>query len=166
MTGKGDVTVYTGTGSKPGGTGGYVERHKSIEPGAKCVNSSQGVICKTPDGNYQAFIWNTLEGGSPMPYTGNWSAGKQEPRDPGVVGGKTEEIKESGHFAPVVSHDGSGGGGGNGGGGDPSIWDDGNWYGGIFGGGTVFPDSGGPLPIDPDRGNYYTADDIEKNTKK
>jgi hypothetical protein len=94
---------------------------------------------------------NTIDGGSPMPYTGNWSGGKYQPGDPGTIGGKNGE-NDSGRLMPVVRNSGMGYQGGGGGGNSTdgtSVWDDGNWYGGIFGGGGVFPESGGALPIDP-----------------
>jgi hypothetical protein len=90
-----------------------------------------------------------VDGGSPMPYTGNWSGGKSDPKDPGTIGGADKE-NDNGKLMPVLRHGGRGyqGGGGNGTE-DPSPWDDGNWYGGIFSGGGVHTDSGGGLPIDP-----------------
>jgi hypothetical protein len=101
---------------------------------------------------------NTPEEGNPMPYTGSGHWGNDKPRDPGTIGGATEEIRESGNFAPVVMKGGKSGGGGSNAGDDPSIWDDGNWYGGIFGGGY----SGS----DPDNPDYYTPNVLENTTKK
>jgi hypothetical protein len=115
-------------------------------------NSGFTVSWGTKDGSPYVKVGtygNTIDGGSPTPYTGNWSGGKYQPGDPGTIGGKNGE-NDSGRLMPVIRNSGMGYQGGGGGGNDsPSVWDDGNWYGGIFGGGDVYTDSGGALPIDP-----------------
>jgi hypothetical protein len=116
------------------------------------VCGDQSVYVVTTNGESgMVYAWyrNTVDGGNPMPYTGNWSDGKFQPGDPGTKGGKNEE-DDGGRVMPVIHNSGMGdqGGGGNSTDG-PSEWDDGNWYGGIFGGGGVYTDSGGALPIDP-----------------
>lgn len=119
-----------------------------------------GGLVTCGDGTYYSLSWgdgvvivvkhgNLFEGGNPMPYTGsNW--GIEQPKNPGTIGGKEGENDDA-KLMPVIRNGGQGyqGGGGTNATDGPSEWDDGNWYGGIFGGGDVFTDNGGPLPIDP-----------------
>jgi hypothetical protein len=133
--------------------GGYVS----------CGNGGGLTLTWGPDGAGNTRVsmtytkGNTIDGGSPMPYTGSGHWGSEQPRDPGTIGGGTEEIRESGHFAPVVTSDGRSGGGGGGGnaGDEPSIWDDGHWYGGLWG------SAGGHRTIDPGDPDYYTPDKLD-----
>jgi hypothetical protein len=122
---------------------------------------SAAVICKDKSKGAYIIEWNkqgstmfhtksnTFEGGSPMPYTGGFW-GIEAPKNPGTIGGRDGENDDA-KLMPVIRNSGLGyqGGGGTNATDGPGSWDDGNWYGGIFGGGDVFSDNGGPLPIDP-----------------
>jgi hypothetical protein len=122
---------------------------------------SAAVICKDKSKGAYIIEWNkqgstmfhtksnTFEGGSPMPYTGGFW-GIEAPKNPGTIGGRDGENDDA-KLMPVIRNSGLGyqGGGGTNATDGPGNWDDGNWYGGIFAGGDVFSDNGGPLPIDP-----------------
>jgi hypothetical protein len=104
------------------------------------------------NGNLVMYKWNTVDGGSPIPYTGGAAQGAHP--KPQTIGGKNVE---SGHYTPLVSVDGkvvSGGGSS----GDPGTeWDEGHWYGGLFG-------SAG-RPNNPDDPDYYTPNVLDQADK-
>jgi hypothetical protein len=159
--GSGNVVITEGV-KDPKGLGGGAPL--IFGEGTNCVNAVtfNGVICKTPGGSYYAWKSNTLDGGSPMPFTGTWSAGKFEPKDPSTVGGREKE-GDSGHIMPVLRHGGLGyQGAGNNATDGTSIWDDGHFYGGIFGGGSNILSDNQPGVVDP----AQAAENIRKATRK
>jgi hypothetical protein len=101
------------------------------------------------NGNYTALHQNSIDYGNPMPYTGGYGGG-EKPKDPGTIGGKPGE-EDNPKFMPVIRNSGLGyqAGGGINSTDGPSVWDDGNWYGGIFGGGSKILSDNQPGVIDP-----------------
>jgi hypothetical protein len=112
------------------------------------------VLFKHDTGNYTAVrVYNSIDAGNPMPYTGNWTGGKFNPKDPGTSGGKSAG-DDSGRVMPVIRHSGMGrqGAGGNNATDDTSVHDDGHYYGGIFGGGGIILSDNQPGAVDPIQG--------------
>jgi hypothetical protein len=151
----GSVKVY-GSEKGPGGTTPQ-DRYESTNPGAKpdFVQSFFGetyTIYTDKNGNRSAFIWNTVDGGNPMPYTGNWSGGRYTPKDPSTIGGNDKE-NDSGRLMPVLRQGGQGyQGGGNNATDEPGMNDEGKFYGGIFGGGGIILSDNQPGVVDPIQG--------------
>lgn len=140
-----------------------------------CVKGDNKYICKDGKGNYYAFVWYPLEGGSPMPYTGMVPGDGKAPAFPhGPDAGPDREAgflrqidafgKKGATNKNVAFGYGSSGNStfGPDGGGDDD--DGGKFYGGLEGGGAS--GSWRPNPDDPD---YYTPNvlsEIDKNELK
>jgi hypothetical protein len=95
---------------------------------------------------------NPINNISPIPYTGSSSSGEKP--EPQKIGGKDVE---SGHYTPLVSIGGKTVSGGGVGGEPGTEWDEGHWYGGLFG-------SAG-RPNDPDNPDYYTPNVLDQADK-
>jgi len=96
--------------------------------------------------------WNTIDGGSPIPYTGGATHGMQP--QPQKVGGLDVE---SGHLTPLVTIGGKTVSGGGVSGEPGTEWDEGHWYGGLF--------AGGDRPNDPNNPDYYTPNVLDQAVK-
>jgi hypothetical protein len=115
--------------------GGYEQTGATCETNVNAKTGTKEVVCQDKNGIYIMTFGYLVEGGNSMPYTGSWSGGAFHPKDPGTIGGAGPE-NDSGKFMPVIRNSGLGyQGGGRNSTDEPSKWDDGNWYGGIFGGG-------------------------------
>jgi len=97
-------------------------------------------------------VKNTVDGVSPIPYTGGAAQGTQP--NPQTIGGKDVE---SGHYTPLVTIGGKTVSGGGVSGEPGTEWDEGHWYGGLFG-------SAG-RPNDPDNPDYYTPNILDQADK-
>jgi hypothetical protein len=97
-------------------------------------------------------VKNTVDGVSPIPYTGGAAQGTQP--NPQTIGGKDVE---SGHYTPLVTIGGKTVSGGGVSGEPGTEWDEGHWYGGLFG-------SAG-RPNDPDNPDYYTPNVLDQADK-
>ncbi len=110
-------------------------------------------ICYFPvTKKWGAFRWNSVDAGNPVPYTGGAAKG-MHPK-PQTIGGKDVE---SGHYTPLVSVGGKTVSGGGTSGEPGTEWDEGHWYGGLFG-------SAG-RPNDPDNPDYYTPNILDQADK-
>ncbi|MBT7016651.1 MAG: hypothetical protein HN855_04415 [Anaerolineae bacterium] len=148
-----------------------VQKLKEDNEAGKSNLDSDKVPYYDSDGNYYYYdtettFWisvpagsnvsNTLDGGTPMPYTGggNWDGEDPDPKEP--IGGPNTE---SGRFSPVVGL----GGGSDKSGSTPGDKDGDDDSGKFLMDGTLSGDGGGF--VDPGDLDYYTPTNLEASEK-